>query len=318
MGHTPDRLENQTMSIRTVRSLTALFFCSGFLLLGLWASAASASQDGGAIAVRPAGELGPEVMPEPIRVAIYDHTGLSYVGPKQLAAMLRPEAGFTTEYVTPEDVKNGILESGGFDVVILPGGSGSGQARRLGEQGRENICRFVAEGGGYVGICAGAYLGSSHYKWSLNLMNAKVLDTQHWARGTGQVILEMSEAGQRALDHRDDLAEVYYGQGPLLAPGDHPELPAYESLATYRTEIARNGAPKGVMIGADAIARAPFGLGRVFLVSPHPEKKHGLHHLIINGVGWVGGRGIEDMVDAVPESADGPVEARAGATPAAD
>ncbi|MEM6391934.1 MAG: BPL-N domain-containing protein [Planctomycetota bacterium] len=224
--------------------------------------------------------------PDPLRIAVYDHTNGSAAGPKNLMHILAPDAGFVCTRITPEDIQNGILVSGGFDALILPGGSGSGQAKRLGDAGAQNIKDFVAQGGGYVGVCAGAYLASSHYKWSLNLINAKVLDTKHWNRGTGQTILDFTPEGRAALDQRSRQGEVFYGQGPLLAPGDHPDLPAYETLATYATEIAKKGAPTGVMIGTTAIARAPYGNGRVILYSPHPEKKWGLHHLIVNGVRW--------------------------------
>ncbi|MEM6551704.1 MAG: BPL-N domain-containing protein [Planctomycetota bacterium] len=224
--------------------------------------------------------------PDPLRIAIYDHTDGVAWAPKALMQILASDAGFACTRVSPEDIQNGMLVSGDFDALILPGGSGSGQAKRLGEDGAQNIKDFVAGGGGYVGICAGAYLASSHYTWSLNLINAKVLDTKHWNRGTGPTILDFTPEGRAALDQRSSQAEVYYGQGPLLAPGDHPDLPAYETLATYATEIAKKGAPTGVMIGTTAIARAPYGQGRVMLYSPHPEKKWGLHYLIVNGVRW--------------------------------
>ncbi len=40
------------------------------------------------------------------------------------------------------------------------------------------------------------------------------------------------------------------------------------------------------MIGTTAIARAPYGQGRVIVYSPHPEKKGGLHDLILHGAHW--------------------------------
>ena len=47
--------------------------------------------------------------------------------------------------------------------------------------GRRAILDFIKNGGGYVGICAGVYLASSHYSWSLGILNAKVVDGEHWA-----------------------------------------------------------------------------------------------------------------------------------------
>jgi glutamine amidotransferase-like uncharacterized protein len=221
-------------------------------------------------------------------VAVYDHSGGTAKGPKNLASILTAESGFRCEFVTPEEIRDGRLEA--FDVVIMPGGSGSKQSASLSEEGRRQIQEFVKGGGGYVGICAGSYLASSYYDWSLHLINAQVVDREHWARGTGQVQLDLTDAGQTFFQATTDDVEVYYGQGPLLAPDSKPDLPAYEPLATYATEIAKKGAPSGVMVGTTAIATASYGEGRVICYSPHCEVTDGPRHMITKGVLWAAGR----------------------------
>jgi glutamine amidotransferase-like uncharacterized protein len=168
----------------------------------------------------------------------------------------------------------------------MPGGSGSKQALALGEDGKQAVKDFVANGKGYIGICAGAYLATNHYSWSLGLINAKVVDSKHWARGTGEVQLNLTTSGQKNLQYDQSTCKVYYGQGPLLAPGDDAKAPAYETLATYGTEIAKKGAPTGVMIGTTAIARTHYKAGRVVCFSPHPEKPGGIASLIQQAVTW--------------------------------
>lgn len=85
---------------------------------------------------------------------------------------------------------------------------------------------------------------------------------------------------------------IHYAQGPLLArrEWDDPEVPDYESLAIYGTEIAKKGAPQGVMVGTSAAVRCEYGNGRVFCFSPHPELTDGLHHLIPLAVKWLAAR----------------------------
>lgn len=234
----------------------------------------------------------PAYAAEPIRVAIYDHSTGTAKAPPNLMRILGESEGFRCERFTPEDFTPEKLK--GFRVVIVPGGSGSLQAKKLGESGRETIRTFVREGGGYVGICAGSYLATTDYEWSLGLLNAKVVDRAHWARGTGTVTLTISPEGQKLLGEAKEELDVYYGQGPLLAPGERKVAeppPAFESLATYKTEIAKKGAPEGVMPGTTAIARGTFGKGRVLCYSPHPEVKSGPNHLILNGVKWVADAG---------------------------
>ncbi len=221
-----------------------------------------------------------------IRVAVYDHSDGSASGPKNLKRILGKENGFDAVVVTPQQIRDGVLED--FDVLIMPGGSGSKQSEMLEESGRSTVKEFVDNGGGYVGICAGSYLASSHYSWSLGLLNAKVWDRVHWARGTGTVSLAISPAGNEVLGADENALECYYGQGPLLVPDNNPDLPGYEVLATYETEIAKKGAPKGAMVGTHAIVRTMYGNGRVICYSPHPEKSGGPNSIMAEGVRWAG------------------------------
>jgi hypothetical protein len=57
-------------------------------------------------------------------------------------------------------------------------------------------------------------------------------------------------------------------------------------LAAFETEIAKNGAPRGVMKGTTAIARGNFGDGRVVCFSPHPEQTPGRESFVSSAVRW--------------------------------
>jgi hypothetical protein len=220
----------------------------------------------------------------PIRVAIYDDAGGSSTGPTNCERCLPQGKGFVTKRLQAADIRDGALAD--FDVLIQPGGSGSKQAKALESQGRENIRKFVDQGGGYVGICAGSYLASADYDWSLGLLDAKVIDRQHWARGKGDVRIRLESSGKKLLSEPEETVIVRYNQGPLLAPGNKSDIPDYEPLAVFETEIAEKGAPKGVMKGTTAAARGTFGQGRVFCFSPHPEATPGLDHYIEAAVRW--------------------------------
>ncbi|MCA9106781.1 MAG: hypothetical protein KDA83_15270, partial [Planctomycetales bacterium] len=87
-----------------------------------------------------------------VRVAIYDHSDGSANGPRNLLRILNEDAGFSASRVTPQQIRDGVL--GEFDVLIMPGGSGSAQSKNLEPEGRAEVTRFVNDGGGYVGICA--------------------------------------------------------------------------------------------------------------------------------------------------------------------
>ena len=97
----------------------------------------------------------------------------------------------------------------------------------------------------------------------------------------------ITPAGRSALGLEDERCPIYYGQGPLLAPGEKDDINDYELLATYETEIVKNGAPEGVMKGTTAVARAEYGKGRVLCFSPHPEKTSGREPFLQAAVRWV-------------------------------
>ncbi len=219
-----------------------------------------------------------------VRVGVYCDVGAGPSHKNLLNALEKFEHVFVRKLMA-DDIRDGAL--GDVDVVIHPGGSGGAQGRHLGENGRESIRRFIREGGGFIGICAGAYLASADYSWSLNILDARVVDRDHWARGKGMVQIELTDSGQRELKSKEQQLQIYYAQGPLLAPRNHPDIADYETLATYETEIAENGASEGVMKGTTAIARGEFGRGRVFCFSPHPEMTEGREHLVRVAIDYV-------------------------------
>jgi putative intracellular protease/amidase len=238
--------------------------------------------------------------PAPIRVAVYDDAGVSK-GIENLLAVLARHPDLRVKRVKAADVRAGVLS--GVDVLVHPGGTGGGQGKSLGAEGRDRVRAFVKEGGGYVGICAGAYLATRDYPWSLHILDAKVLDRAHWARGVGDVSVKLTKKGRELLGVKDETVTIYYHQGPLLAPAADPDIPAYETLGTFRGEIAKNGAPKGVMPGTTAIAIGTFGKGRVWCFSPHPERTPGLQGMVHRSIVWAANARMPSK--AIPASAPG-------------
>ncbi len=223
-----------------------------------------------------------------IRVAIFEDGGAGKRGTDNVSLSLADENAFTIQVINAEDVRAGILSK--FDVLVQPGGSGSKQAKTLEESGLDSIRNFVKHGGGYLGICAGAYLSTTFYPWSLGILNAWVVDREHWARGSGDVVLKLTPEGKEFFDLKEDTIVVQYNQGPLLTPGVSDKVADYTVLARFNTEIAEKGAPSGVMIGTDAIAQGEYGKGRVISISPHFEKRAEQRFIISKAVTWLAHR----------------------------
>ncbi|MCE1190441.1 MAG: BPL-N domain-containing protein [Ignavibacteria bacterium] len=221
-----------------------------------------------------------------IKVAIYDDMGGGAKGTNNISLSLANEQKYQFIVVTAEQVRNGVLNN--VNVLVQPGGSGSKQAKTLEESGIDSIRAFVKRGGGYLGICAGAYLSTNFYSWSLGLIKAKVIDREHWNRGQGIVTVHFSKEGKILLDTQLDSIEVNYNQGPLLAPDPaFTKADSYVSLGKFTTEIAEKGAPSGVMIGTDAMVLGYYGAGKVVSISPHFEKNPDQRWIIEKAVQWL-------------------------------
>ena len=85
--------------------------------------------------------------------------------------------------LSPDDVIRGQLTTDKFDVLLIPGGFAQNTLDALGKAGGERVRAFVRSGGGYVGICAGAYLGCKG--WLDVLPECSVVDFEHWCAPRG-------------------------------------------------------------------------------------------------------------------------------------
>jgi glutamine amidotransferase-like uncharacterized protein len=223
-----------------------------------------------------------------LRVAVYNDKGGGDRGTNNMELSLSNKDLYDVIRVDASDIREGVLAN--IDVLIQPGGSGSKQGKQLEESGRDSIREFIKRGGGYLGVCAGAYLSTSFYEWSLNILNAMVIDREHWARGSGDVVLKFTEDGKKFFNLYVDTVVVQYNQGPLLSSYIMEDIAPYKELATFKTEIAENDAPPGVMTGTTAIAQGIYGNGKVISISPHFEKREEQRIFIEKCVIWLGNK----------------------------
>lgn len=189
------------------------------------------------------------------------------------------DRGLSLTLLTADDIQSGKLDP--FDVLIVPGGSSIKQGSALGNAGRESVRKFVGDGGGYVGICAGANLATTTHDWSLNLVNARTMTGVRYVpghgmqkasfRGWGTVSVGLTRNGQKLLENTPASAQMEYTGGPILLPANESSLPDYVSLGRFRSEVWKYAFQKGTMIHSSAVVATCFGEGRIVLFSPHPE-----------------------------------------------
>ena len=225
-----------------------------------------------------------------LRIAVYDAPGTAGAGIPKLHEHFHHQVSIQLVRVSPADIAAGVLNQ--FHLVIFSGGSGSGQSRSLGEAGREQVRAYIKQGGGYLGICAGSYLACEGFSWGLNVLDAKTVSPK-WRRGRAMVKIELTPTGNNMLGNLEHPTDIKYANGPILAPANADSIPDFKPLAFYRSEIAENDSPKGVMINSPAIVSGDYGQGRVVCFGPHPEQTPGLKSMLWRSILWAADRPLD-------------------------
>ena len=202
-----------------------------------------------------------------LKIAVYDAGGVGGTGPNSLDKVFA-ETKTHLRRVGAVDIRSSTLSQ--FDLVIFPGGSGSKQAAALRSDGRQIVKKFIEGGGGYVGICAGAYLAASNYEWSLGISNHKTFcktinlpeigPKSMWYRGpSAPVKMELTEEGKVILGSIKGSFEVRYHNGPIMSFMGKDELGPFRNLATFRSEVSKYKPQQGTMVNSPAIIAGEFG-----------------------------------------------------------
>jgi glutamine amidotransferase-like uncharacterized protein len=230
-----------------------------------------------------------------IRVAVYDDGGIGNAEAGLIMqGVLRLDPEMWSTLVGGADIADGVLDQ--MDAVIFPGGTGSLTAKSLGEAGRQKVREFVARGGAYLGFCAGAYLGTAHYPWSLHLLNVGSANTESWARGGALAEVKVEALGRKLFPELGDATSVFqvYWQGPMMVEGTQKELPGFEVPFRFVSDIYhRAPASKGMTPGKPWMVLSPEASKvRVVLSSGHPESTPGSRYMIPRLVRWMTRREI--------------------------
>ena len=218
-----------------------------------------------------------------VRVAVFfDEASCDAIG--TITRSFEADPRLVWEVVGPEQVWANHLER--FDVVVVAGGRAVLQSQALGEVGRNFVRRFTSRGGGFVGICAGAFLASAEY---LGLVDVQPLTGDRElpgigvvsmaSRGPATIKMELTDAGRLVLGDLPVWLDVDFAGGPVFL-GPTGKGPPPVALAYYRTEVSNYEPQRGTMVHSPAIVAGAWGRGRVVAISPHVERTPGLEFLV--------------------------------------
>lgn len=220
-----------------------------------------------------------------IKIAVFEGDGAGTVSVVETIEALRIDTGITASPLTAAQIQNGELDN--YDAIIIPGGSGSKQLNNIGKQGQDIIKDYVNNGGGIIGICAGAYMLSSTKGYpNMQIASSIHIDREHYNRGRGLVEFGLTEEGIKVFPELNNhKLFVQYYDGPVLTKDS---LSEYNELGVYISDIHPDGfAPVGITPGRTFILNQEYGKGKVFLISGHPESTPGMRWIVPRMARWV-------------------------------
>ena len=182
-----------------------------------------------------------------VRVAMYSGEGTD---PDPLVRAL-VGWGFQVRKIGPDDLRG--LRRDAFDVLYFPGGW-----YRLEDDVNAAVLRYVQEGGGCVGTCAGAYVVAGH----IPIIPGRVLRSNMRGRlylepqqGDHPILRGAVQPCRRHSGRKWEPIAVTHLGGPLILPDDKSAI-----IASYDFEGE-----------VGAIVAARIGKGRAVALASHPE-----------------------------------------------
>lgn len=164
-------------------------------------------------------------------------------------------AGFDPMIVTPENFDASLFETA--KIWVQPGGKAATASKAIGATNRGIIKKFVENGGGYVGFCAGAFIatpkvGRTRYAGfgfvdgktkiyrrargnpsveKLVMSNGSIRH-HYWEGGpwlsfTSSQLKKVTVKSRYNSNKSINAVETTYGQGRVSVSGTHPEAPQW-------------------------------------------------------------------------------------------
>ena len=221
------------------------------------------------------------------KVALYLDNGCSGGGVIHLAKLLKSSPEVACDFLNAADVQVGKLV--GYDVLVMPGGSGYDRYAQLREEGFEKIRRYIREGGRYYGICAGIALALNDPK-RLRLIPYTREKTP--PRGGFSAAVKLNSRAEELLGVPAGTRYFRYHDGPLPAKGEPVPDSEYEVLATFDSHVMQRGKAVNPMYGMPAVIYGRYGKGKVLVTVMHPESYPSTHDVLGAGFKPLVGRPI--------------------------
>ena len=228
-----------------------------------------------------------DARPPKITVALYLDIGCKGGGVIHWAQLLKSSPDVDCDFIDAADVQAGKLC--GYDVLLMPGGSGYDRYAQLKEEGFEKIRKYIREGGAYYGVCAGIALALNDPK---RLRLIPYTREKNPLRGGFSGAVALNARAEELLGIPAGTRYFRYHDGPLPAPGDPVPDSEYEVLATFDSHVMQKGKSTTPMHGMPAIIYGRYGKGKVLVTVMHAEYFPSTHDVAGAGFKPLVGRAV--------------------------
>jgi len=170
-----------------------------------------------------------------------------------------------------------------YDLLIIPGGDSKNICAGLGDREKNDIRKYLLEGGKLLGVCAGAYAVSHELRRYIGLSPVKIVDYEHAHRGEALLKLSFNEEGQKWFGVVDDQpVPIIYHNGPVPYEVPLENCSEFQVMATFEEEICLPEGKPNTMIHQPAAWKNRYGKGQVFAICSHIERTEGKQFLMAN------------------------------------
>lgn len=188
--------------------------------------------------------------------------------------------GYNFSYNTSTIIDSATLQS--YNVLAMPGGNDyitDYYGKTISSIDPTAIKNFVNNGGGYVGVCAGAFAGASYtkdcyYGWGVA---PNVNCSQAYFENN--TIITISSAGKNILGIDGKITTLYFNGPAMNVSGNASVLATYDGIIDSAGKVI-------ISSGMAAIVVDYYGNGRSALMGPHPEFDPQSHDIVVNLIKW--------------------------------
>ena len=227
---------------------------------------------------------------ERVRVAVFVDRGARSNGQfrwLQTTALSDELAAFP---IDAEMIRKGGLAQA--DLIIMPGGYSVTEAKTLGKEGREAVRKFIREGGGWIGTCAGAFIACDSTSDHPDMLGIVPYTT--WCPdGQADLKIKFTEHAGLIYQKTNSTHRVQYSGGPVMVPRKPDADQKFKTVAVYNANIqVEDQVKRQSMAGGAAMVAGTYGRGRVFVSAVHPEVDPDDHDILRGAFKFVTGRDV--------------------------